>query len=580
MSIYKGLNVRDEIEDNIFRETVLLFMDAASKGISQSSWPDVPDEFLSQLRTNTEIWAAFRTHRMQNDIASQLIDENGQLKKFDRWVEDIKGMTNHYVGPWLRTEYNTAVIRAHQAADWKHFEAEADVFQNVRWMPTTSPDQDPLHRQYWEKKLTLPINHPFWEKHRPGDRWNCKCTLQQTDEPVNDEVIRDFYPVPQQAGLDNNPAKDGKIFSDSHPYVANAHPGARQAVEKAIRSKRVRTDEEKRRIQLAWEERKEIYKKAREWVKDVPVKLIQEDAYEAAVKILRIDPSYDLPRLVVTDLGGMKHGRLTGGSYNEELRILRVNSNKDYQKIIQDKRKGVYVKAGYHTQTNTILHELGHAIHADLNLTNYKYASGKSLRRLSPDYVKKTLSGYGATGQEEFEAELISGIISGKKYPDNILSESVISTSDNPLARKILAKGRDVSDAGIRARKVANNEAAKDLESWYKQNLPTKEINGMPMKRFVVETQYGDNIVINKNFYNELISKYKDDVAYIDKLEISKNAHRYLKNAKYTRTEEPEHEKHAGSKFKVYEKEIEGIKYELKTKVESDGEYLYYMKRK
>lgn len=229
-AIYKGLNVRDEIEDHIFRETLRLFNEAASKGISESKWPDVPDEFINQLRTNNAIWSAFRVHRMQNDIASKLIDENGQLKKFDRWVEDIKGMTNHYVGPWLRTEYNTAVIRAHQAADWKHFEAEADVFQNVRWMPTTSPDQDPLHRQYWEKKLTLPINHPFWEKHRPGDRWNCKCTLQQTDDPVNDEVIRDFYPVPQQAGLDNNPADDGKIFSDSHPYITKAYAGAQTAV--------------------------------------------------------------------------------------------------------------------------------------------------------------------------------------------------------------------------------------------------------------------------------------------------------------------------------------------------------------
>ncbi|MBE6234765.1 MAG: hypothetical protein E7112_00850 [Bacteroidales bacterium] len=167
---------------------------------------------------------------MQNDIASKLLDENGQLKKFDRWVEDIKGMTNHYVGPWLRTEYNTAVLRAHQAADWKHFEAEADIFPNVRWMPTTSPQQDPLHRQYWEKKLTLPVNHPFWEQHRPGDRWNCKCTLQQTDDPVNDEVIRDFYPVPQQKGLDNNPADDGKLFSDSHPYITKSYAGAQAAV--------------------------------------------------------------------------------------------------------------------------------------------------------------------------------------------------------------------------------------------------------------------------------------------------------------------------------------------------------------
>ncbi|MBR5249527.1 MAG: hypothetical protein IKV28_02955 [Bacteroidales bacterium] len=146
-------------------------------------------------------------------------------------------MTNHYVRQWLRTEYNTAVLRAHQAADWKHFEAEQDVFPNIRWMPTTSPQQDLLHAQYWQAKLTLPVNHPFWSQHHPGDRWNCKCSLEQTDEPTNDEVIKDFKPVPKQAGLENNPGEDGKIFSDTHPYVAKAYPGAKAAVERLLRGK-------------------------------------------------------------------------------------------------------------------------------------------------------------------------------------------------------------------------------------------------------------------------------------------------------------------------------------------------------
>lgn len=217
-NIYKGFDIKKKIEENIFWETLRLFNEAAAKGFSESEWDDTPDEFINQVRTNNKVWSAFRTHRMQNDLAAKLLDENGQLKKFDKWVEDIKGMTNHYVGSWLRTEYNTAVIRAHQAADWKHFEQEADVFPNLRWMPTTSPLQDPMHRQYWEAKLTLPINHPFWEDHHPGDRWNCKCTLKQTDEPVNDYVIKDFYPVAPQAGLDNNPGVDGKLFNDTHPY--------------------------------------------------------------------------------------------------------------------------------------------------------------------------------------------------------------------------------------------------------------------------------------------------------------------------------------------------------------------------
>ena len=85
-------------------------------------------------------------------------------------------------------------------------------------MPTTSPNQDSLHRQYWASKLTLPVTHPFWDEHHPGDRWNCKCTLRQTDEPANDSAIREFKPVPAQKGLENNPGKDGHLFSDSHSY--------------------------------------------------------------------------------------------------------------------------------------------------------------------------------------------------------------------------------------------------------------------------------------------------------------------------------------------------------------------------
>jgi hypothetical protein len=228
--------VHTEIETHIFEETLRLFNLAAAKGLAESMDPEVvTDRFLYELRTNNAVFSAFRTHRMQNDIATQLIDrQTGQLKSFDRWKRDIKEMTDHYVHSWLKTEYDTAVIRAHQAADWKHFIDEADVFPNVRWMPTTSITPDPLHERYWAKKLTLPVNHPFWQEHRPGERWNCKCTLQQTDEPVNAEALDGYTPAPAQPGLDNNPAKGGKLFSDDHPYYTEAYPGADIAVKDSL----------------------------------------------------------------------------------------------------------------------------------------------------------------------------------------------------------------------------------------------------------------------------------------------------------------------------------------------------------
>ena len=83
-------------------------------------------------------------------------------------------------------------------------------------MPTTSPEPESTHAAYWRMKLTLPVDDPFWNEHHPGDRWNCKCSLEATDEPVVRPA--DLEPTQPQRGLENNPGKDGHTFSDNHPY--------------------------------------------------------------------------------------------------------------------------------------------------------------------------------------------------------------------------------------------------------------------------------------------------------------------------------------------------------------------------
>lgn len=269
-------------------ETLRLFNEAAAKGITEAEDASaVTDAFIEQIRTNNAVFSAFRTHRMQNDLARLLVDEKGRLKPFDVWMRDIRGMTDHYVRSWLRTEYSTAVIRAHQAADWKHFEDEADVLPNLRWMPTTSPEQDPLHRQYWERKLTLPVGHPFWDEHRPGDRWNCKCSLAATDEPADDSLIRDFYPVPKQPGLDNNPGKDGSLFSDTHPYFTQAFPGAKNAVRK-----RVRSEQETAEIKERWEMRRKFNENMSEVEKKLKLEHPSREMTFDEANELRGNPKY------------------------------------------------------------------------------------------------------------------------------------------------------------------------------------------------------------------------------------------------------------------------------------------------
>ena len=194
--------------------------EATAKGLAKGEFSiDHNRGFLNAVKHANEIFAAFKTHAMGKSMASKLLDDNGNLKPFDKWMKDISSISSHHVGSWLKTEYNTAVLRAHNAADWRSFIENKDIMPNLRWMPTTSPDAEAVHRGYWEKKLTLPVEHSFWNKHHPGDRWNCKCSLESTDDPASPDDILDDLPIePAQRGLENNPGKDGKMFNDTHPY--------------------------------------------------------------------------------------------------------------------------------------------------------------------------------------------------------------------------------------------------------------------------------------------------------------------------------------------------------------------------
>lgn len=202
----------------MWREVLRVLNEATVSGLLQSSAPTHRDSFLAALRHSNEVFAAFKVHSMSERMAARLLNPDGTLKPFRQWADDVKSISSHYVGAWLRTEYDTALIRAHNAADWQQFIRDADLMPNLRWMPTTSPTPESSHRAFWERKLTLPVSDPFWNEHHPGDRWNCKCSLEQTDDPPTPELKAEFAGEAPQPGLTNNPGKDGHTFSQDHPY--------------------------------------------------------------------------------------------------------------------------------------------------------------------------------------------------------------------------------------------------------------------------------------------------------------------------------------------------------------------------
>lgn len=224
----KNFNPMTDIESRLFFEFWDKLNFATNTGLTQSG-VNVEDEFRHALRYNNGVFAAFKTHRLQNDMAAFLLDSNGVRRPFKEWVKDAKPIADHQVYTWLKTEYVTAINRATHAANRKQFMSVSAILPNLEWRPSTAADPREIHRLFYG--LILPAEHPFWLEHSPGDDWNCQCRLSATDA---DRTPEDQIPVSLRKaaeGLDNNPAKDGKLFSDSHPYIAHAYKGAEEAVQ-------------------------------------------------------------------------------------------------------------------------------------------------------------------------------------------------------------------------------------------------------------------------------------------------------------------------------------------------------------
>lgn len=215
---HENVDVDHDIEEHLFRETRRLFSEAVAEGYADASERQVPlpdETFRDAFLHSADVFSAFRVHKMQRDIAAQMIDGNGQLKPFSKFVKDVSPYIEHRNRAWLQTEYDTAIIRAQNAAEWKQFQDEKDVYPNLEWIPSTSPNPGADHRVFWG--TVLPVDDPFWDEHKPGDRWNCKCELRQTDKQSTPAPVSDGKSDPAP-GLESNPAKAKEVFSDNHPY--------------------------------------------------------------------------------------------------------------------------------------------------------------------------------------------------------------------------------------------------------------------------------------------------------------------------------------------------------------------------
>ena len=79
-----------DIDPDLFEATRSALDNAAREGVGKIAYGHPDHDFYEQLKHNNAVFAAFKTHRQQNELAALLVDENGTPKSFAQVKRQLK----------------------------------------------------------------------------------------------------------------------------------------------------------------------------------------------------------------------------------------------------------------------------------------------------------------------------------------------------------------------------------------------------------------------------------------------------------------------------------------------------------
>lgn len=204
----------------------------------------IPEAMANRLRDDIFLFSGFKTYQGLKEASRLLRDDDGQVKPFHRFYNDITAIKEDYNKHWLKAEYIFATQSAQMAAKWKDFEEDGDRY-NLQYRTAGDGKVRPGHKVL--HNITLPLSDPFWEEFFPPNGWRCRCTVVQVRKgkyPESDSAtsIQQGREATYQTGKSGvnkaaifrfNPGRQQVVFPPRHPYY-EVSLREREAIEKAL----------------------------------------------------------------------------------------------------------------------------------------------------------------------------------------------------------------------------------------------------------------------------------------------------------------------------------------------------------
>jgi SPP1 gp7 family putative phage head morphogenesis protein len=210
----------------LIHETDRALSQAVKFGIADNV---IPEAMAKSLAYDTFMFSGLKVYNQLKEGGLKLRNEEGRIKSFDKFYQDVKAIDETYNRSYLQAEYNFAVHSAQAAARWADVEADGDEY-NLQYR--TAADDRVRDEHAILNQTTLPPSDSFWSFYYPPNGWNCRCIAVQVLKdkyPLSDpaQAMQNGYNATTKVGKDGsdkgsifrfNPGKQNQVFPPSHPY--------------------------------------------------------------------------------------------------------------------------------------------------------------------------------------------------------------------------------------------------------------------------------------------------------------------------------------------------------------------------
>ena len=185
---------------------------------------EMSDKMRERLTRSNYIFSGIKTFHELNEAFPSMLDENGNKKPFERFLNDVQKINDTYNANYLHAEYNFVQASATMAAKWEQFSEDGDRYY-LQYRTAKDDKVRPEHAAL--DGVTLPMSDSFWETYYPPNGWNCRCSVVQ--------VRKQKYPATEHGEAMSrgeeamngerynifrfNSGKQGKTMPDYNPYT-------------------------------------------------------------------------------------------------------------------------------------------------------------------------------------------------------------------------------------------------------------------------------------------------------------------------------------------------------------------------